>query len=365
MRKGLLKRRKSRPRREAEFISPGETRKWKTGRLVNPYYSGPKTDHFDGHIFFNPGGKAPGAFRDVVKWRLVNKPAQWPEYFPSPFHGLRAEPRVGGDRAVITLVGHASMLIQLAGKNILADPVWSERVSPVQFAGPKRVNPPAIAIADLPAIDIVLVTHNHYDHLDLATVRKFAARDNPLFITPLGNDVIIRRVAPKARIATGDWDDRFDTDDGLVFHFVNMHHWSARGISDRRMALWAGFVLQTEAGNILHIGDTGFGDGSHFSALRERFGSFSAANIPIGAYEPRWFMKSQHVNPEEAVKAMQLVGASMAVGHHWGTFQLTEEAIEAPKLALELACEKHGVPTGAFAAALPGQSFQVPLQPVP
>jgi L-ascorbate metabolism protein UlaG (beta-lactamase superfamily) len=361
MRTGLLKRRKSGPPPESEFISPDEPGKWKAGRLANPYYSGPKSDHFDGRIFFNPGGKAPGAFRDVVKWRLVNKPAQWPEYYPSPFHGARPEPRVAGDRAVITHIGHASMLIQLAGRNILADPVWSERVSPVQFAGPKRVNPPAIAIADLPQIDIVLVTHNHYDHLDLATIKKIAARDHPLFVTPLGNDALIRRVARKARIATGDWGDRHDTGGGLSIHFVNMHHWSARGISDRRMALWAGFVLQTEVGNFLHIGDTGFGDGSHFSALRQQFGSFRAANIPIGAYEPRWFMKSQHVNPDEAVKAMQLAGAAMAVGHHWGTFQLTEEAIEAPKMALEIACENHSVAPGAFAAALPGQSFEIPL----
>ena len=325
----------------------------------NPYYQGPVSDHFDGKTFFNPNGTPPGNLADLARWRFGNKAAQWPESWPSPFHGARPQARVAAGQLIVTMVGHASLLIQADGLNILTDPVWSPRASPVRFAGPKRVNPPGIAFDDLPPIDLVLVTHNHYDHLDLETLGRLVQRHDPLIHTPLGNDTIIAGALPGARIATGDWGDRADIGPATAIHYVPTHHWSARGMNDRRMALWASFVIETGAGKIYHVGDTGFHDGINFQKAAAEHGPFRLALLPIGAYEPRWFMKGQHMNPDEAVRGMQLCGAQMALGHHWGTFQLTDEAIDAPEAALGAALDRYGVAPDRFPALRPGQSVEV------
>jgi L-ascorbate metabolism protein UlaG (beta-lactamase superfamily) len=259
------------------------------------------------------------------------------------------------------MVGHASMLIQVAGLNILTDPVWSERVSPFTFIGPKRVVGPGIRFEDLPPIDLVLVSHNHYDHLDLATLKRLNDVHKPRIITPLGNDTIIRHAAPDANIATLDWGDRIVIADGVAIDAEPSHHWSARGTRDRRMALWAAFVLSTPAGKIYHIGDTGFHDGINYRAVREKHGGFRLAILPFGAYEPRWFMKGQHQNPEEAVKGMQLCGAAFAVGHHFATFQLTDEAIGEPVRALQSALADQGIVPERFRPLVAGEVFDVPM----
>jgi L-ascorbate metabolism protein UlaG (beta-lactamase superfamily) len=326
----------------------------------NPYYNGPRTDHFDGTIFFNPEGVPPGRLTDLLRWRISNGRQKWPRHFPSPFHGSRPEPVVEGDRMVVTMVGHATMLVQTAGLNFVTDPVWSNRASPVRFAGPKRVNPPGIAFHDLPRINAVLLSHNHYDHLDIPTLKLLAARDNPLIVTPLGNDTIVKAAIPDARVVTGDWGDAVDLPSGLRLRFAPAHHWSARGMNDRRMALWAAFVLDTPGGRIYHVGDTGFHDGINFDAAGREHGPFRLAILPVGAYEPRWFMRGQHMNPQEAVLGMELCNAAFAVGHHWGTFQLTDEAIEAPRHALHEALAGRGIDPDRFPALRPGESVEVP-----
>ncbi|MCG6857740.1 MAG: MBL fold metallo-hydrolase [Salaquimonas sp.] len=330
-------------------------------RRPNPYYQGPVSDHFDGAIFFNPGGVAPGNVRELLKWRLANKPAQWPKQWPSSFHDADPAERVDGDGLTVTMIGHATLLIQTAGLNMLTDPVWSDRVSPLSFAGPKRVNSPGIAKEKLPPVDIVLLSHNHYDHLDLPTLAWLVARDDPLIVTPLGNDTIVRARVPAARFAVGDWGDIAEIGKEVRIHFEPVHHWSARGVRDRRMALWAGFVVQTPAGRILHVGDTGFHEGRNFTAAAEKHGAFRLAILPIGAYEPRWFMEPHHMNPDEAVRAFKLANAAHALGHHWGTFQLTNEAIDAPLLALEEALATHDVDPARFPALRPGQTLNIPL----
>ncbi|MCU0832243.1 MAG: MBL fold metallo-hydrolase, partial [Rhizobiaceae bacterium] len=161
---------------------------------ANAYYSGPASDHFDGTIFFNPDGTPPGRFADLLRWRFNGERQDWPTARPSRFAQAKPDASVEGMR--ITFVGHASFLFQTSGLNILADPVWSERTSPVSFAGPKRVNAPGIAFDDLPRVDIAIVTHNHYDHMDMATLTRLVARDNPMIVTPLGNDAIIRDAIP-------------------------------------------------------------------------------------------------------------------------------------------------------------------------
>lgn len=323
----------------------------------NTYYRGPQSDHFDGDIFFNPEGIPPRKFADLLKWQLFEERAKWPEAFPSPFHGSRPDSRAGSDELRITMVGHATLLIQAGGLNFLTDPVWSDRASPVQFAGPRRINPPGIAFADLPPIDHVLLTHNHYDHLDLATLKRLSDAHGASIICPLGNDAIVKTKAPDAEFVVGDWHDVVELTNGVKLHFEPCHHWSARGTKDRRWALWAAFVLETPAGKVYHIGDTGFHDGINYRALRKKHGEVDVAILPIGAYEPRWFMKGQHQNPDEAVQGHKLLGAKTSIGHHWGTFQLTNEAIEAPIKALAEARLNHGVAEDAFVPMRPGQSW--------
>jgi L-ascorbate metabolism protein UlaG (beta-lactamase superfamily) len=325
----------------------------------NRYYDGPESDHFDGSVFFNPQGKPPARFADLMRWQLGGGRATWPAEWPSPFEPAKPEPRVEGNRLVVTMVGHATLLIQTAGLNILTDPVWSQRVSPFSFVGPSRANPPGISFEDLPPVDLVLLSHNHYDHLDVATLARLKAAHDPQIITPLGNDVIVRRSVPDIRVAAHDWGDTAICG-SVPVHVEPVHHWSARGMGDRRMALWAGFVIETPGGNIYVVGDTGFHGGTNYRAAAEKHGGFRLAILPIGAYEPRWFMEAQHQNPAEAVEGMLLANASFAAGHHWGTFQLTNEPVEEPRQLLEAALDARGVARERFRPMLPGEAWEVP-----
>ena len=338
---------------EAESAAPG------TGR-PNPYYDGPPSDHFDGKLFFNPGGVPPASFRDLLRWQTGGGRSKWPSSWPSPHPQARPEVRVEGNGLRLTMVGHSTLLIQTAGLNILTDPVWSERASPLSFAGPKRVNPPGIAFDDLPPIDVVLVSHNHYDHLDFATLKRLQARHDPLLVTPLGNDTLIRTAAPDARVSVHDWDEAARVHDRTVVHLEPVHHWSARGTRDRRMALWCGFVIETSGGKIFFAGDTGFHGGAPYRRVAERHGPLRLAILPIGAYEPRWFMEPQHQDPDEAVRGMLLCGASFAAGCHWGTFHLTNEPIDEPREKLFAALAARGIARAKFRPMLPGEVWDVP-----
>jgi L-ascorbate metabolism protein UlaG (beta-lactamase superfamily) len=329
-----------------------------TGR--NKYYSGPVSDHFDGTCFFNPGGAPPNKLRDLLKWHFGEKRNRWPASFESPFNGTAPDAAVDANGLRVTMVGHATMLIQVAGLNILTDPVWSQRVSPFSFVGPKRVNAPGIAFDRLPDIDLVLLTHNHYDHLDIATLSRLHRHHRPLVITPLGNDRIVHVAEPHMQVKTGDWGDHVDVTGDVRVHIEPCHHWSARGSRDRRMALWAAFVLETPAGRIYHIGDTGFHGGCHYRAARDKFGGFRLAMLPVGAYEPRWFMKDHHQDPSEAVQGFELCAAEHAIGHHWGTFQLTNESVEAPVDALSRALAEKSIAADRFRTLRPGESWDIP-----
>ncbi len=328
---------------------------WRAGR--NPYYSGPVTDHFDGVQFHSPGGSPLQGIGRLLQWHLAGGKESWPETYPAP-RQVKPAPRITGSKFAVTFVGHASYLLQTGGLNILIDPVWSERAGPMNLLGPKRVTPAGIRFDDLPDIDAVLITHNHYDHLDIATLQRLNTRHHPRFITALGNDTIIRSAAPDARAEAFDWGRHAQLSDTVSVHLEPCNHWSARGLLDRRMALWAAFIIKTPAGNIYHIGDTGFGDGLVFRAAREKHGPFRLAHIPIGAYEPRWFMSEQHVNPEEAVAIFQASGAAAAIGHHWGAFRLADEGIERPLEALRSALEKSGIDPQRFRGFRPGEVFE-------
>lgn len=322
----------------------------------NRYYRGSTTEHFDGGRFFNPGQPATDrSLGAMLRWKFGERPARWPKFVAT--RQVKPEARVEGLR--VTMVGHASLLIQSGGLNVLTDPVWSERASPVSFAGPRRVTAPGIAFDALPPIDVVLLSHNHYDHFDVTTLRRAHEIHRPQFVTALGNDVLIRGAIPDAQVISGDWGDRVQLDRGAYVDLVPAHHWSARGLADRRMALWCGFMLQTHAGLVYFAGDTAYGDGAIFRAMRERYGSPDAALLPIGAYAPRWFMADQHTDPAEAVRIMLDLDARRAIGIHWGTFQITDEGREEPASLLADALATAGLAPERFLAASAGDVFDL------
>jgi L-ascorbate metabolism protein UlaG (beta-lactamase superfamily) len=329
---------------------------------MSRYYNGPKSDHFDGERFFDPHGAPPRTRRDLLRWHLHRRAraakAKWPAWAPSPYVD-RPPARVEGAALRISYVGHASMLLQTAGLNMLLDPVWSKRVSPFRFVGPKRVNDPGIAFSDLPPIDVVLVSHGHYDHLDLATLSRLAAAHRPRVVTPLGNDTIMRDHDPAIAAEAYDWGDQVNIGQGVAVTLVPTRHWSARNLSDRNMSLWASFVIGAPGGRVYFVADSGYGDGRHFRRARERHGPLRVAILPIGAYEPRWFMGDQHMNPAEAAQAFIDCGAQLALGHHHGTFQLTDEAIDAPLVALADALKDAGISRERFRTLRPGETWQL------
>jgi L-ascorbate metabolism protein UlaG (beta-lactamase superfamily) len=321
---------------------------------------GPNSDHFDGERFFDPDGAPPKSLRDLFRWKFGRDEQRhaWPKWAPSPYADEPPQ-RVDGGKVRLSFVGHVSWLIQTSGLNILIDPVWSRRASPLRWAGPKRVNDPGIAFEALPPIDVALVSHGHYDHLDVATLSKLAAKFSPRFITPLGNDAAMHQADPALRAEVFDWHDRIELGGELAVNLVPTRHWSARGLFDRNRALWASFVLETPAGKIYIVCDSGYGEGKHFRNVEQAYGPLRLAILPIGAYEPRWFMQDQHMNPSDAVKALEDCGAEQALAHHHGTFQLTDEAIDAPVEALHAALDAAKVPRERFVALKPGQVFEI------
>jgi L-ascorbate metabolism protein UlaG (beta-lactamase superfamily) len=300
----------------------------------------PLSDHYDGRHFFNPGLQRPArGLLEVLRWRLRGARAAWPNHvtnsvLPAPPHTV--EP----GSVAITFINHATFLIRLPGAVVLTDPIFSERCSPVSWAGPKRARPPGIAFADLPRPDVVLLSHNHYDHMDFPTLRALQARHSPSFVTTLGNARTLAKMGITA-IELDWWQDTMA--ETLRITATPARHFSARTPFDRNRTLWGGFMIGTGAGMVLFAGDSGAGP--HWADIRMRLGAPDVALLPIGAYEPRWFMAPVHMNPAEAVEAQLALGAHHAVGMHFGTFQLTDEAIDAPLHALDAALGSTGTET--------------------
>ncbi len=315
----------------------------------------PVSDHFDGERFSLPGGQqiAAKGLGDLLLWQRTREPAKWPAQVP--IAPVVPEERVAGGRIAATMVGHATVLLQTEGLNILTDPIWSERASPFSFAGPKRVTEPGVRFEDLPKIDLVLVSHGHWDHLDIPTLKRLWQRDKPLILVPLGHGAMLANAGITAREL--DWDEGVQVGP-LKAVAEPVYHWTSRWFTDRNRALWAGWSLLTPHGNIYFAGDTGYGDGALCRAVK-RHGPVRLALLPVGAYDPRWFMADQHMNPAEAVKAMADVGATQALGLHWGTFQLTDEARDAPLKDLRTALDAANVPELAFPALQAGEVLRM------
>lgn len=303
--------------------------------------------------FVLAGHVATAKFADLLKWQLSGSRQKWPRrienknYEPPPA-------RVAGKDLNATWIGHSTVLIQTAGLNILTDPFFSERASPFQFAGPKRIRDPGVKIVDLPPIDLVLLSHNHYDHLDAAALATLKATHNPKLITTLNNGSYVKNY-PCTEL---DW--RQSVEFGEVrITLMPALHWSKRSISDTNKALWGAFVIESAGGVIYFAADTGYGTGQTFREVKSKIGAPRLSLLPIGAYEPRWFMKPQHMNPDEAVRAHLDLGSAKSLAIHHGTVQLTDEAVDAPVLALEEAMARHKIKKADFIVSEIGQSIKI------
>jgi N-acyl-phosphatidylethanolamine-hydrolysing phospholipase D len=301
----------------------------------------------------NYPGFEPKSLADVLRWRWaahrsgVPRPPRGPIPQVAPdLAFLQANARAAAAmRPAVTWIGHATVLAQLGGLNLLTDPVFSERASPLPFAGPKRHLPPGVALADLPHIDVVLASHNHYDHLDAASVDALQRQPGgpPLFVVPLGVKAWLAERGIANAVELGWWTSHtVPAPAGPVeVTLVPAQHWSGRGLADRMKTLWGGFAVFAPDCHLFYAGDTAYS--RDFIDIQARFaerqsaangGGFDIALLPIGAYEPRWFMAPQHVDVEEAIRIHRDLRAKRSLGVHWGTFQLSDEALDDPPLAL-------------------------------
>jgi L-ascorbate metabolism protein UlaG (beta-lactamase superfamily) len=282
------------------------------------------------------------SLREFRRWRRTRRKEPWPERIDDPI--VPPPGRAAHGRISVTFIGHSTFLLQIGGVCVLTDPIWSERCSPVAFAGPRRVRRPGQSLDALPGVDLLLVTHNHYDHMDLPTLRQVQARWAPRVATGLGNARHLAKAGIRSAVELDWWQSVALA--GAVVTYVPAQHFSSRGLYDRNRCLWGGFVVETGGAVVYFAGDSGYC--ADFEGIGRRFPRIDLALLPIGAYEPRWFMHQQHMNPEEAVRAHCDLRARRSLGMHFGTFQLTDEAIDAPVLALQDARAQAGVAAQDF-----------------
>lgn len=337
-----------------------------SGCASNPYYN-PSKPHHTPEGFRNNYSHGPHS--GLLKWRWERF---WDDLPKPPENGyqfeiVRSDPRLlakNGPRPAITWIGHATLLLQVGGLNILTDPIFSERASPVSFAGPKRKVPPGVALRDLPHIDVVLISHNHFDHLDLASMRALFRQKGgpPRTFVPLGLKAWFRDNVQEEGDAGGmvveqDWWE-FSDHRGLRIHQVPAQHFSKRSLFDNDEVLWGGFMVEHPTFRFFYSGDTGYS--KDFADIAARFPAVDLAVLPIGSYEPRWFMKSMHINPAEAVRIHQDLRARQSVGIHWGTFEMTDESMDEPPKALARALSKAGIPPEKFFVLKHGETRLLP-----
>lgn len=310
------------------------------------------SDHYDGKTFSNPGGKNDlKSFFQVLKWKMTADTVPWPERVANKNYPLR--PLTPTEKVNATFINHATYLLQFPNVNILTDPVYSDRASPFTFMGPKRVREPGIPFDLLPKIDVVLVSHNHYDHLDIETLKNIDAKFHPLFLVALGDDKHLLKAGIQ-NVKALDWWEEVRVQNVRIT-FAPSQHWSARSLWDKNECLWGSFMMDSGSVKVYHAGDTGYGP--HFLDIKTRLGAPDLALLPIGAYKPRWFMKHHHMDPEDAVKAHADLGAGRSLAMHFGTFQLTDEGIDEPVRDLSISLQKSNIPTDRFMVLEEGQAL--------
>ncbi len=321
-----------------------------------PGWRGERSDHFDGKEFFNPRGPTGNTFGNFLKWQRSRQRRPWPTQV-----GDNVPPqlptRVGDGEAHVTAVNHCTFLVQLPGLNVLTDPVYSERVSPFGFAGPKRIRPPGIPWDALPKIDAVLVSHNHFDHLDLTTLGELYTRFKPKFIVGLGNRALLEGRGIRDVEEIDWWQRSAATSLAARITYTPAQHWSSRSLLVKNTTLWGGFWIETDRRKVYFAGDSGYGP--DFTAVRERLGVPDLALMPIGAYEPRWFMNGAHMAPDEALKAQRDLGGPRCLAMHFDTFPLADEGHGDAERELMVAREQAGLAAEHFLAPRTGATTVV------
>lgn len=331
--------------------------------LDRVYYEGPRSDHFDGQRFFNPDGgdlppTGPNRYftpRRILRFVLNDGRPVWPD--DVPITPSKPPAHVEGEDMRVTWIGHATALIQTQGLNILTDPVWSRYASPFPGIGPERHRAPGVRFEDLPKIDIILVSHSHYDHMDIATLRTLWDRDKPLIVTSLGNDAILKKAGVDS--VARDWGQSVAIRPGVDIFVDRVHHWGTRYAKDRNRMLWSGFTVKLPGGNIYFAGDTGLGDGL-WPYEAAAHGPIRFALIPIGSYKPRAMMAANHIDPAQAVTVFERLGAMYALGVHWGTFQLAADRIDDPPADLRAALSLAHIEANRFRTPEAGEPWMIP-----
>ncbi len=321
-----------------------------------PPYQGPTTNHFNGRKFLNPDRSGRRGLIEVLRWKLTSRRGHWNKWRDSQ-PGPVPPRRVNGNGLRVTFINHATVLIQTEGLNILTDPIWSKRASPLSWVGPKRRRSPGLRFEDLPPIDIVLISHNHYDHLDVQTLVRLNAEHRARFVTGLGNRALLNAREINEAVELDWWEDAKVADElGLIC--VPAKHFSGRGLSDGDATLWCGYVIQGSAGNIYFAGDTGMG--SHFAEIKYRLGPIRLALLPIGAYLPSWFMHPVHISPSEAVEVHQVLAAGVSMAIHFGTFALGDDGELEPVVRLREALANNEKNDSSFWVLEHGEGRDVP-----
>jgi L-ascorbate metabolism protein UlaG (beta-lactamase superfamily) len=295
--------------------------------------SWPRSDHFNGKTFFNPGEASDRGLRDVIKWKMTSKAVPWPRHIA--VHPRPLPPAPVGEGVCATWVGHSTFLLRTSACTVLTDPMFSGVAGPLSWLGARRAAPPALDIEAVPRVDLILLSHDHYDHCDLPSLRRLARRDNPVAIAPLGHRALLEG-AGVCNVVELDWWQSDASVPGVVVTLVPARHWTRRGPFGTNKRLWGGFMVRMGGRLVYFAGDTGYEEGL-FSEIGRRSGPPDLSLLPIGAYEPRWFMKDAHMNPAEAVRVHRDVGARRSLAMHWGTFQLTDEGRDQPVRDLEAA----------------------------
>ena len=314
--------------------------------------------------------RPPAGHENIVRWAFAHRFRRPPDPAGSvvPLATPSFPDRAARGDLVVTWLGHSTTLLQLGGLNILTDPVWAERASPVRFAGPRRRLPAAIAVEQLPPIDAVVISHNHYDHLDLNAVRQIAGRNpDAVWLTPAGVGSLVTRVGVGRVVERSWWDEH--SLENVGFTCVPAQHSSGRGVRDRNRSLWCGWAIASTGDSrrsVYFAGDTAYCPA--FAEIASRAGPFDACLIPIGAYEPRWYMQYVHMTPEDAVRAYGdltngNVGASSFVPIHWGTFRIADDALDEPPRRLRAEWSAKNLPSESLAFFAHGETRHWPIAP--
>lgn len=331
--------------------------------VTNPYYDESRPHHRPEGFVNSDGTIVSKSFGDLLRWyqerfgkSLPPPPGEFiASYQDFKVHPFDAQKDLHNKPRTVTWLGHASVLIKSEGLTLLTDPHFSRRAFPVQWAGPERKVESPVKVQDLPSIDVVVISHNHYDHMDKDSIVDLAkAQPQTLFLVPLGIEKTLKDWGID-NVKALDWWDTFSVDQSELI-FVPAYHWSARTLLDRNMTLWGGWVLKQPNFRFYFSGDTGYNT-IDFKQIGQKFGPFDLSAIAVGAYEPRWFMKAQHINPEEAIKIHQDVSSKFSIGVHWGTFELTDEPLDQPIGDLDKARKKYKLKDGQFVLLEHGQTM--------